>query len=491
MSNIKRITIDPITRLEGHGKIEIFLDEKGEVKESYLQVPELRGFEKFCEGRKAEDMPQLTSRICGVCPVAHHFAATKALDMAFGVEVPTLAKELRELTYCGYIIYDHILHFYFLAGPDFIVGPTAPKEKRNILGVIEKVGLELAGEVIKHRAYGQKITEILGGKATHPVCGLPGGVSKGLNAEERAEIEKMARSCYDFALKTLNLFHKIVLENPQYMSLITNPALGLNVYNMGMVDKNNNVNFYDGLIRVTDPNGKEFIKFQAQDYLKYLGEAVVEWSYVKIPYLKDIGFKGLTEGSDSGLYRVGPLGRLNAADGMATPKANEEYKIMYETFHTKPVTSTLAFHWARLIELLYATERAIELITDSEITGTKIRNLDFHFQESGIGVVEAARGTLFHHYELTDDRLIKKVNMIVATTNNNGVINMSIRNAAKELIRPNQNKTQWDEGVLNMVEMFFRAYDPCFGCASHSLGTLKLTIDIFNHQKKLIKTITS
>jgi len=489
---MKRITIDPITRLEGHGKIEIFLNEQGRVEQAYLQVPELRGFEKFCEGRKAEDMPQLTSRICGVCPVAHHFAATKALDMAFGVEPTSVAKKLRELIYCGYYIYDHILHFYFLGGPDFIVGPDAPKEKRNILGVIEQVGLELAKEVIQHRAYGQKMTEILGGKPTHPVCGLPGGVTKGLSKDEKIEMEKMAQSCYEFALKTLKIFHKIVLENPKYMEMITNPAFSLDLYNMGTVDDKNRVNFYDGKIKVSDPKGKEYIKFDAKDYLKYLGEEVVEWSYVKIPYLKDVGYKGLVDGIDSGLYRVGPLGRLNTADGMATPKAHQEYEMMYNTFQTKPVGSTLAFHWARLIELLYATERALELLKDPEITDINIRNMNFKQSETGIGVVEAARGTLFHHYELTEDRLVKKVNMIVATTNNNGAINMSIRNAARELIKDNNIKNpKISDGILNTIEMFFRAYDPCFGCASHSLGTVKLKINIYDKDKNLIDTIRS
>lgn len=489
---MNRITIDPITRLEGHGKIEIFLNEQGSVEQAYLQVPELRGFEKFCEGRKAEDMPQLTSRICGVCPVAHHFAATKALDMAFGVEPPSPAKKLRELIYCGYYIYDHILHFYFLGGPDFVVGPDAPKEKRNILGVIEKVGFELAGEVIKHRAYGQKMTEILGGKPTHPVCGLPGGLTKPLSKEEKIEMEKMAQSCYEFALKSLSIFHKIVLENPKYMSMITNPAFALDLYNMGMVDNENRVNFYDGMIRVCDPQGKEYIKFRPADYLQHISEEVVEWSYVKIPYLKNIGYKGLIDGVDSGLYRVGPLGRLNTADGMATSKAQEEYEMMFNTFQTKPVANTLAFHWARLIELLYATERAQELLKDPEITDTNIRNMNFKHQETGIGIVEAARGTLFHHYELTEDRLIKKVNLIVATTNNNGAINLSIRNAAHELIKQNNAKEpKVTDGLLNTIEMFFRAYDPCFGCASHSFGSIQLQINIYDKDKNLLTTVVS
>ncbi|MFB0509308.1 MAG: Ni/Fe hydrogenase subunit alpha [bacterium] len=484
---MKKITIDPITRLEGHGKIEIFLNDQGNVENAYLQVPELRGFEKFCEGRKAEDMPQLTSRICGVCPVAHHYASTKALDMAFGVEPTPVAKKLRELIYCGYFIYDHILHFYFLGGPDFVVGPDAPKAKRNIIGVIEKVGLDLAKEVIKHRAYGQKMTEILGGKPTHPVCGLPGGQTKPLNEDERKEMETMANSCFEFALKTLDLFHKVVLENPKYMSMVTNPAFSLSLYNMGLVDDKNQVNLYDGMVRVTDPEGKEFLKFSPKDYLSHIAEQVLEWSYVKLPYLKEIGYQGLIDGKTSGIYRVGPLGRLNAAEGMATPKAQAEYEMMYKTFGTKPVHNTLAYHWARLIELLYATERAKELIADPEITGTDIRNLNFTMPGEGIGIVEAARGTLIHHYKLTDDALIEKVNLIVATTNNNGAICMSIREAAKELIR----NSKIDDGLLNTVEMFYRAYDPCMACASHTVGSVPVVVEIFDKEHNLIKRLTN
>jgi len=473
-SRHNRITIDPVTRLEGHGKIEIFLNDQGRVENAYLQVPELRGFEKFCEGRRAEDMPQLTSRICGVCPVAHHMAAVKALDACFGVEPTPLARKLRELTYAGYYIYDHILHFFFLGGPDFIVGPEAPKEKRNILGVIEKVGLELAKEVIKHRAYGQKMTELLGGKPTHPVCGLPGGMTKGLTEESRQEMETMARSCEGFALKTLEIFHALVLGNKDYLALIRNPKFAPRVYNMGLVDGQNRVNFYDGQVRVTDPEGKEFVKFDPQDYLDHIAEQVLEWSYVKVPYLKAVGYQGLRDGKDSGLYRVGPLGRLNAADGLATPKAQAEYEKFVTTLGPKPVNNTLAYHWARLIELLYATERAIELATEPEITGTDYRNMDFHPTGKGVGIVEAARGTLIHHYETTEDMLVKRVNLIVATTNNKGVINMSVRDAARELIR-NGKAT---EGLLNTVEMFFRAYDPCFGCASHSFGSIALEVTV-------------
>jgi F420-non-reducing hydrogenase large subunit len=482
---MKTITIDPITRLEGHGKISIFLNDKGSVENAYLQIPELRGFERFAQGRRAEDMPQITSRICGVCPVAHHFAATKALDDAFNVKPTSAAKKLRELMYMGYIIYDHILHFYYLGGPDFVVGPDAPAAKRNILGVIEKAGLEVGKEVIKHRAYGQKITGILGGKATHPVCGLPGGVSKGLNKDEVKDIEKMVKSCIDFAKFSLKLFDDIVLKNKDYVSLITSDPYQLKTYNMGLVDDKNKVNFYDGKIRVTNQDGKEHIKFDVKDYTKIISEHVEEWSYMKFPYLKDIGWKGLVDGKNSGIYRVGPLGRLNAAEGMATPLADKEYKRMFETLGGRPVNSTLAFHWARLIELLYATERAYELVNDKEITSDKIRNPVGEPGE-GFGVVEAARGTLIHHYKLDKKGLILKANLIVATTNNAGAITMSVRDAAKGVIK----NGKVDDTILNKVEMAFRAYDPCFACATHTLsGGMPLQVDIYDNRKNLCKTI--
>jgi F420-non-reducing hydrogenase large subunit len=482
---MKEIVIDPITRLEGHGNISIFLNDQGEVENAYLKIPELRGFEQFCVGRRAELMPILTTRICGVCPVAHHFAATKALDAAFSVDPPPTAKKLRELMYAGYIIYDHILHFYYLGGPDFIVGPDAPPEKRNILGVIEKAGMDVAKEVIKHRAYGQKITEILGGKATHPVCGLPGGISKALSEEGRKNIEEMAASSLGFAKFTLKIFHDIVLGNSKYVDMIKSDAYTMKTYYMGLVDEHNKVNFYDGKIRVVDPTGKEFLKFEPKDYLTHIGEHVEEWTYAKFPYLKKIGWKGLTYGPDSGVYRVGPLGRLNASDGMATPLAQAEYEEMYKTLGGKPVHGTLAFHWARLIELLYATERALELVRDPQITDTDIRAKPGEPGE-GVGVVEAARGTLYHHYVLDKDALIKDVNLIVATTNNYPAICMSVRDAAKGVI----HEGKVEQGMLNRVEMAFRAYDPCFGCATHfAVGQMPLEVKVFDSQKNLIKTI--
>ena len=482
---MKEISIDPITRLEGHGKISIFLNEQGDVANAYLQIPELRGFERFCVGRKAEDLPVITPRICGVCPVAHHMASTKALDAAFHVDPPLAAKKLRELMYSGYYIYDHTLHFYFLGGPDFVVGPDAPKAERNILGVISKVGLDVTKEVIKHRAYGQKITAMIGGKATHPVCGLPGGMSKPISEEERAEIEKMAESSVKFAQFTLQVFNDVVLKNKKYVDLILSDAYKLRTYYMGTVDENNKVNFYDGKIRVVTPEGKEFAKWAPADYLNNIEEHVEPWTYVKLPYLKQIGWKGFVDGPESGIYRVAPLGRLNAADGMATPLANEEYKRMYETLGGKPVHATLAMHWARLVELLYAAERTLELSRDKDITSTNLRNKPGQPGE-GVGIVEAPRGTLIHHYVLDEEGLAKKVNLVVATVNNAPAIFMSIRDAAKGVIKGGVV----NDGLLNMVEMAFRAYDPCFGCATHyAVGEMPMTVSIYDHNKNLAKVV--
>ncbi len=482
---MKTVTIDPITRLEGHGKIVIFLNDGGEVENAYLQIPELRGFERFCVGRRAEDMPIITPRICGVCPVAHHMASTKALDAAYGVEPTPTARNLRELMYSGYMVYDHILHFYFLGAPDFVVGPDAPPGERNIFGVLKKVGLDVGRMVIKHRAYGQRITEIFGGKATHPTCGLPGGISKGMTEEERAEIEGIGRSSVEFAQFSLELFDKVVLGNQKYVDLILSDPYQLETYNMGLVDSNDRVNFYDGEIRVTDQGGREFDRFNTADYLDHVSEHVEPWTYSKFTYLKDVGWKGLIDGPESGAFRVGPLGRLNAAEGMATPLADEEYKRMYDTLGGKPVNSTLAFHWARLVELLYASERIVELVTDPGITGEDLRN-PVGAPGEGVGVIEAARGTLIHHYKVDNEGLLEKVNLIVATTNNYAPICMSIRDAAKGLIKGDEV----DEGLLNMVEMGFRAYDPCFACATHSLpGQTPLEVEIHDSEGRLRRRI--
>jgi F420-non-reducing hydrogenase large subunit len=482
----RRILIDPITRLEGHGKIDIFLDETGEVERAYFQVPELRGFEAFARGRPAEEMPQITSRICGVCPLAHHMAATKALDALYGLEPPSAAKKIRELDYSLFMLEDHALHFYFLGGPDFIVGPTAPKEQRNVLGVLATVGVEVGKQVIAMRRELRDLEAYLGGKTIHPVLGLPGGVAKGIAQEDLPRFQQVAEHAVEFAKFTLGVFRNVVLGNPDYLALITSEAYTHKTYYMGLVDAGNRINFYDGMLRVVDPAGKEYARFAARDYLQYVAEHVEPWSYVKFCFLKPVGWKGFVEGDDSGIYSVAPLARLNVADGMATPLAQQAYEEFFHTLGGKPVHHTLANHWARVIELLYAAERLRELAFDAEITGTELRVLPTRPPSAGIGVVEAPRGTLFHHYEADERGLITKANLIVATQNNSARIAMSVDRAARSLI----HKGHADEGLLNMVEMAFRAYDPCHGCATHSLpGEMPLIARVYDSSGALVQEI--
>jgi F420-non-reducing hydrogenase large subunit len=484
----QRISIDPITRLEGHGKIDIFLDPQGNVADCFLQIPELRGFERFCLGRPAEDMPNLTSRICGVCPEAHHLASAKALDALFHVDPPPTAKKLREMFYSIFYATDHTTHFYALGGPDFVMGPDAPPEERNILGVIKKVGMEIAGKVLKMRADGHALIKMIGGRAVHPNWALPGGVSRGITEEQRREIEQRGREAVEFAKFSIGLFNQIVLGNKDYVALIVSDGYTHRTYNMGTVDAGNRVNFYDGMIRVTGPDGREHAKYRAREYRDYIAEHVEPWSYLKFPYLKKIGWKGFVDGEDSGLYKATPLSRLNAADGMATPLAQEEYERMYDTLGGKPVNHTLATHWARLVELLYAAERWVELATDPEITGKEYRVLPTQTPDEGVGSVEAPRGTLTHHYWTDERGILTRVNLIVGTTNNYAPINLSIKKAAQHLIRKGVVVT---EGLLNRVEMAFRAYDPCFGCATHYLpGRMPLTVFIRSADGRLVESVS-
>ncbi|MCX7954324.1 MAG: Ni/Fe hydrogenase subunit alpha [Bacteroidales bacterium] len=472
---MKRYTIDPITRLEGHGKIEIFCDDDGEVINAYFQVPELRGFEKFLEGRPVEEASQIVAKICGVCPGCHHMAAGKATDAVFGVKPTPTAKKLRELFYMAHFVHSHIAHFYALAAPDFVVGPNASPAERNILGVIAKVGTEVGTEVIKQRRIAQEIQALLGGHQTYVVMNTPGGVRKGLTEQQRKDIEEKAKGFVEFAKFSIKLFNDIVLSNKAYVDLILNGPYSLKIYSMGLVDENNKVNFYDGKVRVVDPEGKEHCKYSPEEYRNWIAERVEPYSYLKFPYLKQIGWKGFVEGKDSGVYQATPLGRLNAADGMATPLAQEEYERMYSTLGGKPVHATLAMHWARLIELLYAAERCLELASDKEITSPDIQaELPSKIPGEGVGIVEAQRGTLTHHYWTDENGIITKANLIVGTTNNNAAISMSIKKAAQNIIKKGVTV---DEGILNMIEMAFRAYDPCFSCATHSLpGKMPLEV---------------
>lgn len=484
---MQRITIDPITRLEGHGKIEIFLNEQGEVANTYFQIPELRGFERFCVGRPVEEMPLLTNRICGVCPEAHHMAAAKAADAVYKVNIPQTAKILRELLYSGFYFTDHTTHFYALAGPDFVMGPTAPVAERNILGVIHKLGLEIGGKVVQARKYGHMIVEIIGGRKVHPCTSIPGGLTKGITEEQRQEIEAIGHWAVDFAQFSLQLFNDIVLGNKAYLDLILGDTYTHHTYSMGLIDENNMVNFYDGLVSVVAPDGERIGSYYPNEYSDWIAERVEAWTYLKFPYLKKIGWKGFVDGKDSGVYFATPLARLNAADGMATPLAQEHYEQFYETLGGKPVHQRLAIHWARLIELLYAAERIVELATDPEITSDNFHRVPTEVPTEGVGIVEAPRGTLTHHYKTDERGILTEVNLIVGTTNNHAPISMSINKAAKSLIKKGSVVT---EGLLNMIEMAFRAYDPCFGCATHSLpGKMPLEVIIHDASGNPVETL--
>ncbi|MFC1745726.1 Ni/Fe hydrogenase subunit alpha [Candidatus Riflebacteria bacterium] len=482
----KRITIDPITRLEGHGKIEIFLNDEGEVDNCYFQVPELRGFEKFCEGRQVEEMPRITCRICGVCPEAHHMASAKAGDAVYGVDIPPAAKKLREMQYSAFYAGDHTTHFYILGGPDFVMGPDAPPAERNILGVVSKVGMELAGQVLHQRKIAHEVAAMMGGRPVHPMGSLVGGVSKGLTPEERDRVIEIGKESVEFAKVTLQVFDDIVLKNSTYVEIITGAAFNnIKTHYMGLVDSNNKVNFYDGDVRVVDVEGNEFCKYKPEDYLEHVAEHVEPWTYLKFPYLKKKGWKGMVDGMDSGVYRASPLSRLNASDGMATPLAQAEFDKMYKTLGGKPVHATLATHWARVIELMYAAERLLELAQDPEIISKDIRTVPTKVPDEGVGIVESPRGTLTHHYITDENGVLLKVNLIVGTTNNNAAICMSIKEAAKALITKGTTVT---EGLLNTIEMAFRAYDPCFGCATHTLpGEMPIIVNIYDKDRNLLK----
>ncbi len=461
---MKTITIDPITRLEGHGKISIFLNDDGNVADAYVQIPELRGFEQFCVGRPVEEMPRITTRICGVCPEAHMMASAKACDAVYHVDLPRTAKLLRELLYVIFYVTDHATHFYALGGPDFVMGPDAPAAQRNVLGVIHKVGVEIGRKVIETRGACHELIKMMGGKSVHPIGAVPGGMSKGMSKEERDKVLATGKGAVEFAKFSIDLFNQIVLGNKAYVDLILSDGFTHRTYNMGLVDEKNHVNFYDGAVRVTGPDGGEVAKFLAADYLEHLAEHVEPWTYLKFPYLRKIGWKGLVDGPESGIYKATPLSRLNVSDGMATPLANEEHDRMYKTLGGKPVHQTLATHWARLVELLYAAERWVELASDPDIIGVDHRVVPTRTPDEGMGVVEAPRGTLYHHYKTDKNGIVQEANLIVGTTNNNGAINLSVKKAAAALIKGGQV----NDGLLNMVEMAFRAYDPCFGCATHA-----------------------
>ena len=486
MANVN-VTINPITRLEGHGKIEIFLDKKGNVEDAYWQVVELRGFERFCIDRPVEEMPRITPNICGVCPSPHNMASTKAVDAVYGVEPTPAAKLVRQLHYNAFHVEDHYIHFFFLAAPDFVLGPDADPAERNILGLLAKVGMDIGGQVIDIRKRCRDIIRLIGSKAPHPEGGLPGGVPRGITEEERKWIMQTADDTVEFAQFALKLFKDVVVSNKTYLDLVLNDAYKLNTYYMGLVDENKKVNFYEGKLRVVDPQGKEYAMFDPNDYVDHIGEWVEPWTYIRLTHLRKIGWNGLNEDKGTSVYRVGPLARLNVAEGMATPLAQKAYEEMFNTLGGRPSHHTLAYHWARLIEALQAAEDMQRISRDPLLTSKDIRNMNFKLKKKGVGCVEAARGTLIHHYETDDNGMLTKANLIVATQHNAAPICMSVKKAAMEFVKGPEVK----EGFLNMVEMAFRAYDPCLACATHAIsGQMPLVVNIRDANRDIIETIS-
>ncbi len=490
---MKRISIDPITRLEGHGRIEIFLDDNGDVANTYFQVPEFRGFERFCVGRLAEEMPVLTSRICGICPESHHIASVKALDAIFGAKPTETAGKIREIVYMTFFVNDHATHFFALGGPDFIVGSDASPQERNLFGVMEKLGREAAMRFISCRKRNHHLLERLGGRGIHLVAGVPGGWSRRLNMDDVAAARNAATQNIEFALFALDLFEQIVLRDKCFLEMLHDECFLHRTYSMGTVDARNRLSLYDGAIRIVNPDGTEYVRYQPKDYAGHIAEHVEPWTYLKFPYLRAVGWKGLVDGAESGVYCATPLARLNAADGMATPRAEQRYRQFYDYFGSRrhggryqPVHNRLATHWARLIELLYAAERMYELACDEDILSPDIRNIPKKkMRASGIGSVEAPRGTLTHHYTVDDRAVITKVNIISGTTNNHAPIAMSIKRAAERYIR---RGVIVEEGLLNRIEMAFRLYDPCLACATHASGSV-MSIVIRNGNGQRIRVI--
>jgi len=472
----RRITIDPITRLEGHGRIEVLLDEQGNAHSAYLQVPELRGFERFCVGRAAEEMPQLTAHVCGVCPAAHHLASVRALDALYAATPPIAARRIQALYYNLFVLEDHLLHYWYLGGPDFYAGLRAPAPMRNVLGVIARVGAELGGRILAVRKAARDLMAEIAGRTIHPVFALPGGISRPLDEGTIRRVREAAPGFVRFALDTLESFRGAVLEDPEWRKVVESEVFRVRCHSMGMVDQGGRLTFLDGKLRVIDPAGEELALFAPSAWLDHLAERVEPWTYAKLTFLRARGWKGLVEGAESGLYRVGPLGRLNVARAMATSRAEQERQRLFGELGW-PAHQTLAFHWARLVEALQAAEVVEQLAGDPDLSSRDVRSVPAPLggPREGVGAVEAPRGTLIHHYAADAAGLLTAANLVVASQHNAASVQVSVRKAARGLIR----NGKVDDTLLNLLEMAFRAYDPCNACASHALpGELPLVVTL-------------
>ena len=472
----RTIEINPVTRVEGHGKVTIQMDDAGNAVSARFHNTQFRGFEKFCEGQVFQEMPNLTTRICGICPVSHQLASAKACDAIIGVELTRPARLLRELLHMGQFIQSHALHFFHLASPDFLLGFDSDPATRNVIGLIG-ADPALATEAVKLRSLGQTIIKKLGGKKVHMNAALPGGMTTALSIEDRDYFLKQL----DWALADTQLAIKIFKEYvAANTSMVDSFATFPSAY-LSLVDKDDNLALYDGNLRLVDAKGVVLEdQFDPSKYLDIIAEYVEDWTYMKFPFYKSLGYPG-------GIYRAGPLGRLNACKGITTPLANAEFKLYKKLSHNGLVEGSLYFHYARLIELIYSIEKTREILEDKDSISTDLQVTSHKYNEHGVGVVEAPRGTLFHDYWVDETGKITGVNLIVATGNNNAAMNRSVYEVAKDYIK-NGKVT---EGILNRVEAAIRCYDPCLSCSTHALGQMPLHIQLRAPDGQIVKNVYS
>jgi NAD-reducing hydrogenase large subunit len=445
----------------------------GTVEHAYFHVNEFRGFEKFCEGRMVYEMPTITPRICGICPVSHHLASAKAGDIVMGAPPPRTASLLRELMHMGQIIQSHGMHFFELAGPDLILGFDADPAIRNVVGLIQ-ADAGLALKAVALRKYGQEIIRLVAGRRIHPTFAIPGGVNKALLAEDRDTMLKDLDEMIGIIQVGLQLFKGWAAKNQEDINKFAVFPTGY----FGLVTPENGLELFQGDIRLVDRVGKELEKFDANNYLDVIAEHVEDWSYLKFPYYKKMGYP-------EGVYRVGPLGRLNTIDHIDTPLANAEFKEYRAMNDGKPIENTLHYHYARLIETLFAAERVKILLDDPDILGKDIMNTRHNFKGEGVGVIEAPRGTLLHHYIANESGILEKVNLIVSTGHNNWAMSEAVDSVAKTYIDGNEVT----EGLLNRVEAAIRAHDPCLSCSTHAVGQMPMIVEVNDAEGKLIKTL--
>jgi NAD-reducing hydrogenase large subunit len=470
---MQKITIEPVTRIEGHAKITIRLNENGSVDHAYLHINEFRGFEKFCEGRMVFEMPSITPRICGICPVSHHLASAKAGDVVLGCPPPRPASLLRELMHMGQIIQSHGMHFFELAGPDLLLGFDADPAIRNVIGIIQS-NPEVAVKAVNLRKYGQEIIRILGGRRIHPVFAVPGGVNKSLSVAD----SDIIRAGMEDAKATTMLGLQIMKDWADKNQNVINEFAVLTTGYMGLVTPDNGLELYDGQLRLVDSTGQQLEKFEPSTYLDIISEHVENWSYLKFPYYKKMGFP-------AGVYRVGPLGRLNAVDKLDTPLAQEEWLKYRALNNGLPIEPTLMYHYARLIETLFAIEKVEVLLDDPDILSREVLNTRQQPQREGVGVIEAPRGTLIHHYFADENGKLERVNLIVSTGHNNWAMSEAVDSVAKTYIKG----PEIHEGLLNRVEAAVRAHDPCLSCSTHAIGQMPMIVDIVDADNKTIRTL--